>query len=97
MEEAVEVQILRELVYKVVAIADVDEGTGVGELGILEVEVRLDLVRVLDVGAADLVRVLDVGVAADAVGLLQLNKHTRALDVLEVHDGVPEKLTTAPR
>ena len=50
-------------------------GRGSGSIDILEV--RLDPVRIVD-----------VRVGADAPGLLELAEHARALDVLEVHDGV---------
>mmetsp|Transcript_29299 Transcript_29299/g.55358 ORF Transcript_29299/g.55358 Transcript_29299/m.55358 type:complete len:1135 (-) Transcript_29299:64-3468(-) len=82
LEKVVRVQVSGHLVNEVVPVADVDERTGVGELGVHE--------EALDLGG-----VVDGRITADAFNLLELAELAGGLDVLEVrlrllarvHDG----------
>ena len=72
VDEHVLVEVEDEVVDKVVAVADDDEGQLVRELGLLE--------EVLD-----LLRVVEVALAADALDFADLASASGGLNVLEVH------------
>mmetsp|Transcript_27593 Transcript_27593/g.79608 ORF Transcript_27593/g.79608 Transcript_27593/m.79608 type:complete len:1497 (-) Transcript_27593:110-4600(-) len=75
LEQTVQVQVLRQLINKVETITDMDQRAGIGKLGILQILLHL---------LGD----VNVRITADALGLLELPKLARRLNVLEVHVGV---------
>ena len=75
LQQTVQVQVIRKLVNEIETIADMDQRAGIGKLGILQI-------------LLDLLGDVNVRIAADTLGLLELAKLARRLDVLEMHMGV---------
>mmetsp|Transcript_15000 Transcript_15000/g.32475 ORF Transcript_15000/g.32475 Transcript_15000/m.32475 type:complete len:218 (+) Transcript_15000:2456-3109(+) len=72
LKKTVQVQILRKLVHEIETVAHVNKRTWVGKLRILKILLHFS-------------RIVNVRIPAHTFSLLELTKHTRRLDVLEMN------------